>query len=42
MSLQRGLEAPEESALGPQDARLTLYTHPDLAQAAQVERISLT
>ena len=41
MSLQRGLEAPEKSAPGPQDARLTLYTRPDLAQAARAERISL-
>ena len=40
-SPQRGLEAPEESALGPQDARLTLYTRHDLARAAQAERISL-
>ena len=41
MSLQRGLETPEESASRPQDARLTLYTLRDLARAAQAERISL-
>ena len=41
VSLQRGLEAPEKSAPGPQDARLTLYTRHDLARAAQAERINL-
>ena len=41
VSLQRGLEAPEKSAPGPQDARLTLYTLPNLARAARAERINL-
>ena len=41
MSLQRGLETPEESASRAQDARLTLYTRHDLARAARAERISL-
>jgi hypothetical protein len=41
VSLRRGLETPEESTSHPQDVRLTLYTLPDLARAAQAERISL-
>ena len=41
MSPQRGLEAPEETAPGPQDGRLTLYTRLDFARTVRAKRINL-